>query len=252
MASEKSENEPAMSSPVPIRSILKKVSSDGVVNDSKPWLKKTGKTISFDASVTLQWEQEDSQLKEAGNGEVGGAVGVASNGETSLFSSSVEVRDSLGVAGSESTKHGKSSKLKSAFRSKVLRRSSRNQVQGGVADLDTSGSGFDADRRGDRAAKRFSEISASAEYPAAKAPSYPRTGSLDSADLFTRSNKSLRSRFVKFGRHFRPDSYRESDAALPVLTKITPLGGLCRGESCTDGLIKMLSKMGLQKLMEAL
>lgn len=219
MACEKNGNEPALSSPAPIRSILKKVSSEGVVGNSKPWLKKSGKTISFDARVTLRWEQEEG-------------VGVTSNGETSPFSSSVEVRDGLKVADGEGVKHLKSSKLKSTIKSKlgsVLRRSSRTQVQGGVADLDASGSGFGEDMRGDRAAKRYnSEISASAEYPAAKIPGLPRMGSLDSAGLFTQSNKSLRSRIGKFGRHFRPDSHRESDDALPVLTKVTPLGGLCR------------------------
>lgn len=223
------ESESAFPASPPIRSILKKVSSDGVI------AKKTGKTISFDSSLMQQWAQEDSKSKLESLKE--SAVGVASNGEPSPSTSSVEVRGSLEVADGEGNggKPLKSSKLKKAIKTRVgsvLRnRSSRAQVEEGVADLEASGSGFvvQKNKREERARRRASDISASVEYPsAAQTHSLPRMRSLDSTDLFYRNNRSLRSRIAKFGRHFRLDSHREStDDALPVLTKVTPLGGLC-------------------------
>ena len=228
MASVSGENESGLP---PIRSILKKVSSDGAMSGSNP----RGKKISFDTSLTLQWAQQDSKLeslKESGNGEAGGAVGVASNGEPSPFSSSVEVRGGLEVAdgNEEPGKPLKSSSFKKAIKTRVgsvLRgRSSRTHVLEGVADLEASGSGLSAENNRHEAGRRVSDMSASAEYPSGRSHGLPRLRSLDSGDLFSRSNKSLRSRIAKFGKHFKPDFHKESaDDALPVLTKITPLGG---------------------------
>ena len=65
---------------------------------------------------------------------------------------------------------------------------------------------------------------------AGKTRSLPRTISADSADLFSRRNKSLRSQFVRFGKFLKSgggggggDDSRDE----PVLTKVTPLGGSC-------------------------
>lgn len=219
---------PDAAGPPPIRSILKKLGSSKVTSDGKPRLVKSGKSISFGTTVTTRWAVDGSELrtvKEVGNGQVGGAVGVASDGEPSPCSLSVETHDTLDMAGGEGAKFLRSSNLKTALKSKVgmvLRRSSRTQVQGDMAELEASGSGFSAERRCDR---RVSEMSASAEHHTVRHMSLPRMGSLDSTDIFTRSNKSWRSKIAKFGKHFRAELHTDSEAGVPVLTKVTPLGG---------------------------
>ena len=81
---------------------------------------------------------------------------------------------------------------------------------------------------GEGASSSFSS-SYSSSSSSSRSKSLPRGGSLDSAaaaDIFTQSNKSLRSRIAKFGRYLRPDFLsREDDVTMPVLTKVTPLGG---------------------------
>jgi hypothetical protein len=217
------------------RSILKKTFSDGTELFPKP-KKRPGRAISFDSSVTMRVQRRDSTIdlvREIGDRP----CYVASSGQASHSSSSADTRDVPEVAnGERSGDQSKRSKFKSAISrtrvgSVLLRSNRRGSVgdvaQEGVADLEASGSDSGADGCGLPASRNLSAISASAEYQPPREKGLPEFGaSLDSANLsFTSDNRSLLSRLVKFGRHFKPDFQRESDDSLPVLTKVTPLGG---------------------------
>lgn len=211
-------NPPTPPVPVPVRSILKKVGSDlNVSTSSTPKGKK--KSITFDDNVTMRWSDGTIKINEEHMAcDELGAEGKTSNGEASSCSlSSLETHCEMDVAGKDSRQ---SRSKMSGFRTKVggiLRRSGRTQVQGGIDDLESSRP---------KMKRCASEMSASLDQvnPATrKSHSLPRQGSFDSAELFSHSNKSLRSKLLRFGRHFKLESHGGGDDGEPVLTKVTPL-----------------------------
>lgn len=203
-----------------------------------------GKSISFDDNVTTHWSGNEFNEDWNGNGDVvDDEEGVAkrvslSSKRKNRRSPSHGSHDDSDITTGRDNKHSKSKiKLKLKM-GNVLKRSGRTQVEGGVAtrtrgleeaELEASASGFRED--GGRwwtynGRRRTSEMSACGEQQLSRGHhSLPRMGSFDSADIFTRSSKGLRSRIVKFGKYFKHD--RETEDGVPVLTKVTRLGGYC-------------------------
>lgn len=301
----------------PIRSILKKSSTETTLTaGGRPARKKkSGKTITFDANITMKWAEEDregEEEEEAGGVASSSILSAEEEASPECLSMSAEETEDGGVqvctegicgvdqggTKEEKSQSGRKSGIMTTMSSVLSRRGGRKEKGGEVgaavakASDDSSLprrrkkkyaiSGFAAtdDNGGRPTQRRYSDISAlapskrpalrrlqqrkpgefsaSAEYPptsvtegassssssySSRLMSLPRGGSLDSAaaaDIFTRSNKSLRSRIAKFGRYLRPDFLsRESgssdDALMPVLTKVTPLDGTPLGGTPLGG-----------------
>lgn len=166
--------------------------------------------------------------------------------ETSISDLSSDQRGVASTSGSGIGSDGKGSASTSGSglvsdRKDVASTSGSSLGSDGKGVASTSGSGLGSDQRGlshsfnsslgsERRGMRaqVSDISASAEHfdPAAKRTrSLPRGTSFDSSELFTRHNKSLRSKFAKLGQRFKLDSWSGGGDGEPVLTKVTPLGG---------------------------
>ena len=253
----------------PIRSILKKASSEAdvvAVSDSTdlPRRKSHGRSITFNEEVVTHWSTGSKHAKASPD---------KSNGKTdSLELVDVFDSDEHGRRNSRSVMHQFTSGLKMKVGG-VLQKLGRSHSQGddcdemetsiselvsgqrGVASASGSGPGSDergltqscisdlgschrgvasgsglcSDRRGGAHIRaQVSDISASAEHfdPTAKRSlSLPRGTSFGSSELFTRHNKSLRSKFAKLGQRFKIESRGGGSDGEPVLTKITPLGG---------------------------
>ena len=229
---------------IKIRSILKKVSSTSAIDAgqvggvpvggaSRHPKRSSGKSISFDDNVTTHWSTDecDEDLKN-GFDEEGAAKRVSSSSKKKNHRSSHKSHDDSEIS-EHGDKHSKS-KIKLKFKmGNVLRRPGRTQVEGGTAscvleeaELEASASGLGEDGRWGtyNGKRRTSDMSASVEHQLQRDHhSLPRISSFDSADIFTRSNKSWRSKITKIGKYFKHD--RETDDGLPVLTKVTRLGG---------------------------
>ena len=243
------ENGNADNSSLPLRSILKKVPSDGaVLKSTSPSMGATTtkcRSISFDEKV-IHWEDDPSGLESTeSRGEVGMSL---VDGGSSSSSHPSRDQDATAVEGYVAATHTKNpmrglltsgAKVKSKMGS-LLKRSSRTQVQGSSSELECSDSvaNFSRDDRSSRELKQnasAASFSASSEYCQPKntnlgreycrpkSTSLTRNASLDSSDLFT-PNKSLRSKIARFGRRFKHDC--PTEGGTPILTKVTFLGAL--------------------------
>lgn len=199
----------------PIRSILKKVFSDTEMTESD--LPRPKKSITFNTDITTHWGSSKRPTKET----------TAESDKPSNGDAYVETTEDMDVDGRpRRNSRSKMYQLRSGLKTKmggVLHRLGRSQIQGGGGDMEASG-GVSLEK-GNRMKRRASDMSESAEHFDPKRHSQPRAASVGSSELFTPSNKSLRSKFMRFGQRFKPEP-QGSGGGEPVLTKVTRLGGL--------------------------
>ncbi len=238
-----------------VRSILKKTDVDiDAPPSSGPQKekKKSGRCISFDDKVTMHYSNAVMEAKLTRNDDDNSdLVENVSNGEPALIEedlcagegSEVSEQDVVVKSKKHSTEGFKGG-LKTRMGS-ILKRSqgNRTQVQGDSpspaptqkTDLQASG-GTSFEKKAARLKRRStdtftaSEIVSSTASMSGKTRSLTRMNTADSAEIFTRRNKSLRSKITKWGKYLKPGgglggSGGEAPGDEPVLTRVTPLGG---------------------------
>lgn len=225
----------------PIRSILKKTTSGSTTSETDiPSSRKRGKSITFNEDVVTYW----GSLKPTRKAANGGASSVSPQEDMEV--------DSQGHTSRRSSRLKMMTQLRSGLKTKVggvLHKLGRSQNfedvpegEGGGAGVgggkeeggkDSSGLGPglatpEDIKKGPRMKRRASDSGTPLEL-FEKSHSLPRSTSLtSSAEIFTHHNRSLRSKFARFGQRFKLDSRGSGDGE-PVLTKVTPLGGLRGG-----------------------